>query len=81
MVGRAGILFSAGADKRSVLNTCNVVNGGAVQVAVRELFLIQLNHFPRGTSFSTQSFDLWLGAVNPDYFVRIDKCFHFFNPV
>ena len=35
-----GVVFGAGADESSVLNSCNVVDGGAVDIAARQLLLV-----------------------------------------
>ena len=47
VVGRAGVFFFLRADQRAGLHTGNVVDGGAVQVAIRQLRLIELNHLGR----------------------------------
>ena len=60
VVGRACVFLLAGTDKRSVLHTGNIVNRCAVQIAARQFFLIQLNHFTCRTGFRTQCFKLSL---------------------
>ena len=80
VVGGARILFLFGADHGAVLYTGHVVNSGAVQIAARQLLLIQLMHFASGTSFGTQGLQLLLGTVNPYQLVGLHELFHLVNP-
>ena len=81
VVGGACVFFLAGADISSAFYTSHVVHSGAMQIAARQLFLVELNHLARGASFRAQLVELFLRAVNPHNIVRIDKLFHVFNPI
>ena len=43
VIGRSGILFFFRTDKCSCLYACNVIEGSTVQIATRQLFLIQFD--------------------------------------
>ena len=81
VVGRAGVLLLLGADEGSVLHTGNVVDGGAVQVAARQLLLVELNHLAGGAGLLAQLLQLSLFARNPHDVIGGYELFHVFNPV
>ena len=51
-----------------------------MQVASRQLFLIELYHFAALNSFLTDALELLLAAVYPDDLVGADKLFDFVKP-
>ncbi len=81
VVGRAGILFFSGADEGSVLHARHVVDSGAVQIAARQLFLIQFDQLARGAGLGAQLLPLSFGPVDPNDLIGADKLFHLFDPV
>ena len=62
------------------LHTGHVVDGGAVQVAARQLLLVVLNHFAGLAGLLAKAFQLFLRAVNPDDLVGGDQLLHFVKP-
>ena len=66
VVGGACLLLGGSADKGAALNTGNVVNGGAVEVASGELFLVELDHFAGSAGFLAELLKLLLAAVDPN---------------
>ena len=80
VVGGAGVLFLAGADEGAAFHTGHVVDGGAVQVAARQLLLVELDHLAGGAGFFAQLFQLLLRAIDPHDLVGVDQLFHFVEP-
>ena len=80
MVGGAGILFLAGADEGAAFHTGHVVDGSAVQIAARQLLLVQLNHLTGLAGLLAKAFQLLLRAVDPDDLIGSDQLFHFVKP-
>ena len=60
VVSGACILFLAGADKGTILHAGNVIDRCAVQIAIRQLFLVELNELTGRASLCSQLFDLLL---------------------
>ena len=75
------ILFLGGADEGSVLNTSNVINGGAVQIAVGINLLVQGFEFTGSASFCTQSLGLLFATVDPNDFLGANHFGHGIDPI
>ena len=80
VVGGASVLFLAGADEGAAFHTGHVVDGGAVQVAARQLLLVELNHFAGFAGLLAKALQLLLRAVDPDDLIGGDQLFHFVKP-
>ena len=81
VVDVAGILLLSGADKGAVLNACNVVECGSVQVAVGEQLLIELDELTGRASLFAKLFRLRFGTVDPDDLIRLRHGSHFVDPL
>lgn len=80
VIGGACLLLGGGADESPALNSCNVVDGGAVEIAIGQKLLIELYHFAGRASLCTQSLDLLVAAVYPDDFVGLHEINFFIDP-
>ena len=81
VVGRAGVLLPAGADKGPALDARDVVDGGAMEQAARELLGVESFHLAGRESLVAQLFELGLAAVDPNNLVGFYKRLHLLNPV
>ena len=66
VVGGAAVLLLAGADKGPALHAGNIVQRGAVIIASRQLFLIQLDQLAGSHGLPAQLFQLFFTSVDPD---------------
>ena len=80
VVGCTCVLFSAGADEGTVLNTCDVVESGMVKITTGELFLIEFEHFAACASFSSELFSLFFATVDENDFFGLYELDHFIHP-
>ena len=81
VVDVACLFLGRSADEGSVFYTCNVVDCSSVQIAVRKLFLVELNDLAGRASLCAQSFCLLLRAVDPNDLVRLRHSSHFVDPL
>ena len=81
VIGGAGVLLAAAANEGAVLHAGHVVDGGAVQVAVGQLLLVELLDLAGGAGLGPQLLDLLVGAVDPDDLVGLGHLGHFINPI
>lgn len=64
VICRTSVLFLAGADEGTAFYTGYIIDRGAVQIAARQLFLIQLDHLAGGAGLGAQRLQLFLAAVD-----------------
>ena len=77
----SGILLGLGADEGTPLHARHVVPGGTVQVAARQLFLVELDDLAAGKCLLAERGNLFLASVNPDDVVRLGHGCHLIQPV
>ena len=80
VVSRACVLFLFGADESSVLYAGYVVRQSSVIQTAGVLFLIELYHLARSDSLFSESVELLIAAIDPNYLVRLGESDHFVYP-
>ena len=80
VVGRAGVFFFFGANEGSALHARHIIRVGAMQIAARQLFFIQLNELAGLARLCAQHLQLCLTAVDPHNLVRLQPIFLLFYP-
>ena len=80
VVRGAGVLLLRGADEGAVLYTRDVIDGGSVQIAARQLLLIELEKLAGRAGLGSERFRLLVGPVDENDLGRIRERDHFVEP-
>ena len=80
VVRGAGVLLFGGADEGAVLYTRDVIDGGSVQIAARQLLLIELEKLAGRAGLGSERFRLLVGSVDENDVGRIRERDHFVEP-